>query len=779
MNFAKRAAIQARHMAKHKSFGGGQTTNAAEDDEYEAKMAEFQAYEQRTKTLLAMTMDARAQLNEAFLQLGLSTQHFLALMEPETDVGAAAVSVNTQASQTPNIEASAGVKARASRACAVAGMLQEAYHASFGEYLQEALLAPLESELELFEKTKQEIAKRHEAVLEHKHYASKVQQLQTKASDKDKEKEKLQRNNEKAAEASQTLENAKATLNASLAAHDAARIDLLDKRVTELKGMLHRFCEKALGALGISAEEAAAKSATIDLDKYNIYGDVNVESAVSRMRRGLSNTTKSVGGSVDSVAMRLQHMRRHAGAYTTSSGGDQQKNAETSDPVELETNAMASRYQKAWLVLEKLVIALHALGNWYQAGFTAFTGVAAELAAAVKDTDPTELKAQVLAFHAALDEVKAVLEAKLVAKLTETVEAPLNDGIASFKDLPGKLRERREAGLDNAHYAAKVSRLQNKDPQANDKAAERFQRNKTKATEAEEKARNVTLACREQLLSFDQMVKGRIDFTAIALDDLQREFYLAFAAKVAAKLQLDTQQAEPKDIASAQKLQDLMAKGVVVPQSGMTLNKNAAAEFQRYRSNSGGISSAASSPSQSLASPSGFSTSNQPVGVGEAVRQASIKSPTPLIVAPDPQQTIPTAPPLATMQPTQEESLPAPQNQMAAMMGRKASLSAQESEQVRAMMQQANLASLPEYQAPAAPPPPPPPPPPARAPPGFIEVKALFDFAEVQDGDLGFKQGDIIITSEADFKAAGAGGWISGEIQGRSGVFPSNYVQPL
>ena len=54
-----------------------------------------------------------------------------------------------------------------------------------------------------------------------------------------------------------------------------------------------------------------------------------------------------------------------------------------------------------------------------------------------------------------------------------------------------------------------------------------------------------------------------------------------------------------------------------------------------------------------------------------------------------------------------------------------------------------------------------------------------FDFAEVQAGDLGFKVGDLILTDEAAFNAAGAsGGWITGELNGKSGSFPSNYVAP-
>ena len=103
-------------------------------------------------------------------------------------------------------------------------------------------------------------------------------------------------------------------------------------------------------------------------------------------------------------------------------------------------------------------------------------------------------------------------------------------------------------------------------------------------------------------------------------------------------------------------------------------------------------------------------------------------------------------------------------------------------------------------------------------PPGAIEVVATFDFAEVQPGDLGFKArrpraeinrplakinhressteralvatrleemlgftqaGDVIFTDAAAFAAAGAsGGWVTGELDGKTGSFPSNYVAP-
>ena len=49
--------------------------------------------------------------------------------------------------------------------------------------------------------------------------------------------------------------------------------------------------------------------------------------------------------------------------------------------------------------------------------------------------------------------------------------------------------------------------------------------------------------------------------------------------------------------------------------------------------------------------------------------------------------------------------------------------------------------------------------------------------AQVQPGDLGFASGDVILTDEAAFAAAGAsGGWITGELNGKTGSFPSNYV---
>jgi len=62
----------------------------------------------------------------------------------------------------------------------------------------------------------------------------------------------------------------------------------------------------------------------------------------------------------------------------------------------------------------------------------------------------------------------------------------------------------------------------------------------------------------------------------------------------------------------------------------------------------------------------------------------------------------------------------------------------------------------------------------------IILVKANFDFAGVQEGDLPFSEGDIFEAERREFDAqAHAGGWVRGRFRGRTGVFPSNYVCKL
>jgi myosin-1 len=58
----------------------------------------------------------------------------------------------------------------------------------------------------------------------------------------------------------------------------------------------------------------------------------------------------------------------------------------------------------------------------------------------------------------------------------------------------------------------------------------------------------------------------------------------------------------------------------------------------------------------------------------------------------------------------------------------------------------------------------------APPPPAGKKYRALYDFKAEQDGDLGFKKGDIIFVTAED------GAWWTGECNGNTGTFPSNYV---
>jgi len=56
---------------------------------------------------------------------------------------------------------------------------------------------------------------------------------------------------------------------------------------------------------------------------------------------------------------------------------------------------------------------------------------------------------------------------------------------------------------------------------------------------------------------------------------------------------------------------------------------------------------------------------------------------------------------------------------------------------------------------------------------GFGTAVALYDFAGDQPTDLPFYSGDVVtITAEDD-----GSGWLSGELNGRFGIFPTSYVQ--
>ncbi|KIY63533.1 SH3-domain-containing protein [Cylindrobasidium torrendii FP15055 ss-10] len=71
---------------------------------------------------------------------------------------------------------------------------------------------------------------------------------------------------------------------------------------------------------------------------------------------------------------------------------------------------------------------------------------------------------------------------------------------------------------------------------------------------------------------------------------------------------------------------------------------------------------------------------------------------------------------------------------------------------------------------------PPPPPPPAPAAPAGVTAKALWDYnADGSDGDdLSFSAGDIITIVKEDDED-----WWTGEIHGRRGLFPTNYVEKI
>jgi len=55
----------------------------------------------------------------------------------------------------------------------------------------------------------------------------------------------------------------------------------------------------------------------------------------------------------------------------------------------------------------------------------------------------------------------------------------------------------------------------------------------------------------------------------------------------------------------------------------------------------------------------------------------------------------------------------------------------------------------------------------------YLTATALYDFAGEQPGDLPFYNGEVISVTKPD----DGSGWMTGELNGRTGIFPSSYVQ--
>ena len=84
---------------------------------------------------------------------------------------------------------------------------------------------------------------------------------------------------------------------------------------------------------------------------------------------------------------------------------------------------------------------------------------------------------------------------------------------------------------------------------------------------------------RDRLRAYSKFARGQCQAVGDALVPLQRDFYVAFAEKVVKGLALDPD-ATPVDQRAADKLKDLMARGLAVPNAGMTTDRGAAAAFQ-------------------------------------------------------------------------------------------------------------------------------------------------------------------------------------------------------
>ena len=88
MNAFKRASLKLSHAVKHKTLSGGSTEEIV-DEALEKRLTEHKAYEEKVKTLQALTLDARAQLGEVFLQIGNAAQCVEQLSDHQLDPASA------------------------------------------------------------------------------------------------------------------------------------------------------------------------------------------------------------------------------------------------------------------------------------------------------------------------------------------------------------------------------------------------------------------------------------------------------------------------------------------------------------------------------------------------------------------------------------------------------------------------------------------------------------------------------------------------------------------
>lgn len=692
MNAFKRASLKLNHAIKHKTLG---TKEEERDEVLDARLAQHADYEQKVRTLQALTLDARAQLGEAFLQIGNAASCVEQLSDHQLDPASArnTLGLPPNAEDDPRADEQTFLMLLevADKAKVVGGAMQEAFHSAFGHGLQTALLAPLEAETTHFRATQKAVEEQAKTALEASHYRDKIASMNAGKTKHDPEK--LARNAGKSAEAERAVTDAKRSLEDAFKAHDAARLDMCCRRVGALKGMLHRFCELVLTALSMDASMVKLTKGKTELDGSNVYGDVNVLTMADRLKRGLGmGETKTP----PKRHLKLAHYKAHARtAFTTGKSSSQ---GDALDAEEREVDEMTSRFQQSTAQLEGLLKTVEDVAKWYESGFRGMVAVAGELPAFAHDSDPSERTAAVLSFHATLEEVSAALAQTFLGPFQSSVVEPLKAGLEEYRDIPPALQDRKAKKMERDHYKAKLENLEREKVEKDSlekttekqKAdlADRLTRNRTKAFETEEDAKRATKDVRDRLRAYSHFARGQCQAVGDALVPLQRDFYVAFSEKVVKGMALDPD-ATPVDVRAADKLKDLMARGLAVPQCSMTQDRGAAQAFQ---------------------------------------------------------QRTPTGPPKGGE----------------ALLGGK-QLSSAETDQVREYMV-AETAAVP------------PAPPSRNLPPGMMEVVATFDFPEDQPGDLGFKAGDTILTDAAAFAAAGdSGGWVSGDLNGKQGSFPSNY----